>query len=131
MMQYEAHNTTIGYHTDQRPWGHGQYDGQGAYCWVYCGLNTVPTVLLISTTKQQLYKCFNVFFFYLHYLVMSLRYSFLNTPKQQYFRRSLPEGSKSLSIEPKILTPIPQLVNVGVEIKRINQSDTSSSSRRN
>ena len=39
-------------------------------------------VFLIFTT--QLYH-FVESIFYLHYLVMSLKYSFLNTPKWQYF----------------------------------------------
>ena len=41
-------------------------------------------VFLIFTT-QLLYSNILVHFFYLYYLVTSLKYSFLNTPKQQYF----------------------------------------------
>ena len=71
--------TISGVHcTDQGPKGRSQYNGQG----VYCGLSTASEVILIFTT--QLYQYLSVFF-YLHYLVMSLKYSFLNTPKQQYF----------------------------------------------
>ena len=44
-------NTPLGYHTDQGPQGHGQYDGQG----VYYGLSTATKVFLIFTT--QLYSC--------------------------------------------------------------------------
>ena len=68
----------LGYYTDQGPQGHGQYNGQG----MFFGLNTTSDVFLIFTT--QLYHYF-IFFFYLHYLVRSLKYSFLNIPKQQYF----------------------------------------------
>ena len=45
--------------TNQGPYGHGQYNGQGAYC----GLSTVPKVFLIFTT--QLYQ-YSSFYFYLH-----------------------------------------------------------------
>ena len=41
-------------------------------------------VFLISTT--QLYQYLSVVFFYLHYLLTSLKYPFLNTPTQQYIR---------------------------------------------
>ena len=54
-MQYEGHNT---------PQCHG----------VYWGLSTA--VFLIFTTRLNTF--FSVFF-YLHHLVMSLKYSFLNT----------------------------------------------------
>ena len=47
--------------------GRGQYYGQGKYC----GLSTASEVFLIFTT--QLYQCCSVFFFYLHYLVTSLK----------------------------------------------------------
>ena len=30
--RYEGHNTHLGYYTDQRLWGHCQYDGKGVYC---------------------------------------------------------------------------------------------------
>ena len=55
-----------------------QYNGQG----MYCGVSAAYEVFLIFTT--QLYQYFSVSF-YMHYLVRSLKYSFLNTPKQQYF----------------------------------------------
>ena len=75
-----GHNTPLGYYTDQDPKGHSQYDGQG----VYCCPSTASEVFLIFTT--QLYQYFSGFFsIYMHYLVTSLKYSFLNTPKQQYF----------------------------------------------
>ena len=31
-MQYEGHDISLGYHTDQGPSGEGQYNGQGLYC---------------------------------------------------------------------------------------------------
>ena len=55
MRQYEGHNTPLSYHTDQGPYGHGQYNGQG----VYYGLSTASEVFLIFTT--QLYQSFSVF----------------------------------------------------------------------
>ena len=58
--------------------GCSQCNGQG----VYCGLNTASVVFLIFTS--QLYQYFSVLF-YFHYFMTSLKYSFLNTPKQQYF----------------------------------------------
>ena len=45
-------------------------------------MSTVSEVFLIFTIK--LYQ-FLVFIFHLHYLVTWMKYSFLNTPKQQYF----------------------------------------------
>ena len=62
-MQYEGHNTP-------------QCQG------VYWGLSTASAVFLIFTTRLN---TFVSVFFYLHHLVMSLKYSFLNTTKQQYF----------------------------------------------
>ena len=64
-----------------------QYNSQG----VYCGLSTASEVFLIFTT--QLY--FSVLFLYLHCLVTSLKYSFLNTPKQQYFMQLTSGGMGS------------------------------------
>ena len=56
----------------------GQYDGQG----VYCGLSTASEMFLISTT--QLYKYFPACLFLIA-RSSNLKYSFLHTPKQQYF----------------------------------------------
>ena len=72
------YNTPLGYYTDQGLYGRSQYDGQGECC----GLSTASEVFLIFTT--QLYQ-FIVCILYLHYLVTSLKYSFLNTPNLQYF----------------------------------------------
>ena len=44
--QYEGHNTPLGYHTDQGPWGCGQCYGQG----LYWGPSTASEVFLIFTT---------------------------------------------------------------------------------
>ena len=62
-------------HTDQGPKGRGQYDGQG----MYCGLSTAPEVFLILTTQLYLKYTWSI------PEVPSLKYSCLNTPKQQYF----------------------------------------------
>ena len=79
-----GHNTPLGHHAYQGPYGHCQYDGQGEYC----RQSTASKILLPNYTKL-LVRCF-----YLHYFITSLKYSFLNTLKQQYF--ILPEGSKTL-----------------------------------
>ena len=47
----------------------------------YCGLGIASEVFLTFTT--QLYQYFSLC--YLHYLVTSLKFSFLNIPIQQYF----------------------------------------------
>ena len=41
-----------------------------------------PEVFLMFTT--QLHQYFSIYMHFLHYLVTILKYSFLNTPKQQY-----------------------------------------------
>ena len=74
-----GHNTPIGYSTYQGPQGRGQFGGQGEYC----GLSTASEVFVIFYYTN--YTIFLVCIFYLHYLVMTLKYSFLNTPKWQYF----------------------------------------------
>ena len=74
--QFQGHNTPLVYCTDQGPVWRGQYNGQG----LYCGLSYAYVVFFIFTTK--LYQ-FLVCFFYSHHLVMSLKYSFLNTTKKQ------------------------------------------------
>ena len=53
MRQYEGHNTPLGccYYTDQGPQSCGQYDSQGVYLGVYCGLSTAPEVFLIFTSQ--------------------------------------------------------------------------------
>ena len=58
----------------------GIYDGQG----VYCGLSTASEVFLIFTTR--LYQFLVSFFLFpICRLLTSLKYFFLNTPKQQYY----------------------------------------------
>ena len=47
--QYEGHNTSLGYYTDQGPLGCGQYNGQG----VYCGLSTGSEVFLMLTSLMS------------------------------------------------------------------------------
>ena len=47
-----------------------------------CGLSTASEGFLIFTSQLNQYSSF---FFYFHYLVMSLKYSFLDISKQQYF----------------------------------------------
>ena len=71
-----GHNTPLCYNT----MGHGQYNGQV----VYCGMSTASEVFLFFTT--QLYQYFSMLFLYSPYLGMSLKYSFLNTPKKQYLK---------------------------------------------
>ena len=44
--------TMLGYHTDQGPYGHHQYDGQGEY--MYCDMSTASEVFLIFTTQLYL-----------------------------------------------------------------------------
>ena len=57
---------------------------------------SIGTNYLFNCTTQ-LYQYFSVLFFYLHYLVTSMKYSFLNTPKQQYTSCcSIPEGNKTI-----------------------------------
>ena len=54
--QYEGHNT-LGYYTDQCPYGCGQYNGQG----VYCGLSSASEVFLLPNYTNIL-----VCLFYFH-----------------------------------------------------------------
>ena len=56
---------------------------------VYCDLSTASKVVLIFTT--QLYNFVGAFSLFA-LLVMSLKYSFLNTPKRQYFMLLTPGG---------------------------------------
>ena len=51
--QYEGHNTPLGYHIDQGPWGRRQYDDQGEYC----DLSTASEVFFIFTNHLYLCLC--------------------------------------------------------------------------
>ena len=50
-VQYEGHNTSLGYYAKQCPQGRGQYGGQGEYC----GLSTASEVFHIFTTQLYLF----------------------------------------------------------------------------